>query len=46
MELLKFAEVREDPRTGAKLDSTLDLIMKDLEKKVQIIKQYSIITNP
>ena len=33
MELLKFAEVREDPRTGAKLDSTLDLIMKDLEKE-------------
>lgn len=33
MELLKFAEVKEDPRTGAKLDSTLDLIMKDLEKE-------------
>lgn len=33
MELLKFAEFKEDPRTGAKLDSTLDIIMKDLEKK-------------
>lgn len=31
MELLKFAEFKEDPKTGAKLDSTLDIIMKDLE---------------
>lgn len=33
MELLKFAEFKEDPKTGAKLDSTLDVIMKDLEKR-------------
>lgn len=33
MELLKFAEFKEDPKTGAKLDSTLDIIMKDLEKR-------------
>lgn len=33
MELLKFAEFKEDPKTGAKLDSTLDIIMRDLEKR-------------
>lgn len=33
MELLKFAEFKEHPKTGAKLDSTLDIIMKDLEKR-------------
>ena len=27
MELLKFAEFKEDPRTGEKLESTLDIIM-------------------
>ncbi|MGN0141698.1 MAG: VirD4-like conjugal transfer protein, CD1115 family [Roseburia sp.] len=32
MELLKYAEFKEDPKTGAKLDSTLDIIMRDLEK--------------
>lgn len=31
MELLKFAEFKEDPKTGAKMDSTLDVMMKDLE---------------
>ena len=31
MELLKFAEFKEDPRTGEKLESTLDIIMNDLE---------------
>lgn len=34
MELLKFAEFKEDARTGAKLPSTLDIIMEDLAKKV------------
>lgn len=34
MALLKYAEFREDPRTGAKLPSTLDVIMEDLEKRV------------
>lgn len=33
MELLKFADFKEDPKTGAKLDSTLDKIMWDLEKR-------------
>lgn len=33
MELLKFADFKEDPRTGAKLDSVLDIIMSDLEKR-------------
>lgn len=33
MELLKFAEFKEDPRTGAKMDSTLDIMMKDLERR-------------
>ena len=33
MELLKFAEFKEDPRTGAKMDSTLDVIMRELEKQ-------------
>ena len=31
MELLKFAEFKEDPKTGAKQDSTLDIIMRELE---------------
>lgn len=31
MELLKFAEFKENPKTGAKMDSTLDVIMRDLE---------------
>lgn len=33
MELLKFAEFRENPKNGAKMDSTLDIIMRELEKK-------------
>lgn len=33
MELLKFADFKEDPKTGAKMDSTLDIIMRELEKK-------------
>ena len=33
MELLKFAEFKEDPKTGAKMDSTLDIMMKDLERQ-------------
>lgn len=33
MELLKFADFKENPKTGAKLDSTLDKIMWDLEKR-------------
>lgn len=33
MELLKYAEFKEDPRTGRKLPSTLDVIMEDLEKR-------------
>lgn len=31
MELLKFAEFKEDSKTGAKQDSTLDIIMRELE---------------
>lgn len=33
MELLKFADFKEDPKTGAKLDSTLDVIMRNLEQR-------------
>lgn len=33
MELLKYADFKEDPMTGAKTDSVLDIIMRDLEKK-------------
>lgn len=33
MELLKYAEFKEDPQTGAKMDSTLDCLMRDLERR-------------
>lgn len=33
MELLKYAEFKEDPATGAKMDSVLDKIMENLERK-------------
>lgn len=33
MELLKYADFKEDPMTGAKMDSTLDQIMRDLERR-------------
>lgn len=33
MDLLKYADFKEDPATGAKMDSVLDGIMRDLERK-------------